>query len=967
MPDSVLGADAAPTDALPPDPQRGPLVAWLLTEDPAHDDSLLAAWIIAGLLRRERVLCLSDGVSGEELRALLRERRLDPRPYQREGLLVAGSAAQEIFEGGRVDPQGVADLLQSEAQVAKTVGHRGLRVWVDTRGLVSLLSDARAVLKLLRVLDAQCEASACGRVLLGYAPSGLPAATLTAVLHGHRQLLVQGEPLPNGAYVAPERQLSEVGPSLVLSERLRSLREAPKEAPRGAEELGYRNLIAGLPVAVVYLGARGTVRYASPDVERFLGATPQRLVGHHALELLAPEDRKRGSKALSALMASSTRRGPEVYNLVRADGQRHQAELHASSTVDGQGTLQGITLVLGDVSPARHLATELQRKNRFQQILLDAIPKPIFFKDARGLYLGCNTSFERLIGKTREQLVGRSVFELAPEELARVYYARDAELFAKPGVQRYESTVVDGQGRSRDVIFHKATFADERGGVGGLIGTIIDATELRGVERALRESEARLQAANDALERQVDARAAELQVVHRLAGELGFVRAPADLAWLVLEELQRVVPHDLVGLLLQERGGVPRVYLRAHRHVDPGLVHQVEQELTAAAKNEPRPRFRTQATPSQELRTFTPPGGDATLPVAAFGSEVRVPLQLREGSATFGMLYVARGGAEGIDANQRRLLRIVAHQAAEALARIHTLLDQEQRRLESIVRHLPCGVLLLDGERRIRFLNPRATQYLPLLTREREGDVLTRLGPLLAESLVPDGREVEVEVEPVGARARTFALSLVAIAGSTDAGQAQTVVMIRDETERAAQRRSVPPPAASVGPSDTGELAVVPTGRAESPLDLLLQGRSGVREGDESNTARLVMAQLRGWETLLLVSQRAAPRGALARTLRELGYKVIGVPDEARARAVGEDHRGPLHLLVVDLDLPPAGGLALTEALSQVRPALKALYVVQRDARGGGAVLPRGAAALVAPFAQATLARKVREVLDGRA
>src|SRR6516165_4224422 len=56
------------------------------------------------------------------------------------------------------------------------------------------------------------------------------------------------------------------------------------------------------------------------------------------------------------------------------------------------------------------------------QNLVDAIPIPIFYKDLQGRYLGCNLAFEEVLGKSREEIVGRTVYEVAPSDLAAVYH-----------------------------------------------------------------------------------------------------------------------------------------------------------------------------------------------------------------------------------------------------------------------------------------------------------------------------------------------------------------------------------------------------------------------------------------------------------------------------------------------------------------------------------------------------------------
>ncbi len=55
------------------------------------------------------------------------------------------------------------------------------------------------------------------------------------------------------------------------------------------------------------------------------------------------------------------------------------------------------------------------------------------------------------------------------------------------GEQRYESQVKNTQGATRDVIFNKAVFTDSRGAIGGLIGAILDITDRKRAEEALRE------------------------------------------------------------------------------------------------------------------------------------------------------------------------------------------------------------------------------------------------------------------------------------------------------------------------------------------------------------------------------------------------------------------------------------------------------------------------------------------------
>jgi diguanylate cyclase (GGDEF)-like protein/PAS domain S-box-containing protein len=126
---------------------------------------------------------------------------------------------------------------------------------------------------------------------------------------------------------------------------------------------------------------------------------------------------------------------------------------------------------------------------------MEAIPIPIFYKNKQGRYLGFNHAYEVFMGRSRSELIGKSVYEIAPKELADIYHAQDLALMAQRGVQVYESRVKDGAGTLHDVMFSKACFTDHAGEVCGLIGCLLDITEQKQSERALALSEQRL---NDA-------------------------------------------------------------------------------------------------------------------------------------------------------------------------------------------------------------------------------------------------------------------------------------------------------------------------------------------------------------------------------------------------------------------------------------------------------------------------------------
>ena len=134
----------------------------------------------------------------------------------------------------------------------------------------------------------------------------------------------------------------------------------------------------------------------------------------------------------------------------------------------------------------------MSAQNSFLQNLINAIPNPIFYKDNDGVYRGCNKAFEEYVGLPREGIVGKTVFEVHPKDVAETYFRMDTELFAHPGTQAYETLVQHSSGARRNIIISKATFDDSGGVPAGLIGVMVDITDRKYAEERLRESETQL-------------------------------------------------------------------------------------------------------------------------------------------------------------------------------------------------------------------------------------------------------------------------------------------------------------------------------------------------------------------------------------------------------------------------------------------------------------------------------------------
>lgn len=125
--------------------------------------------------------------------------------------------------------------------------------------------------------------------------------------------------------------------------------------------------------------------------------------------------------------------------------------------------------------------------------MTETMPSPIFYKNKDGVYLGCNTAFENYLGLTKDQIIGKNVYEIYPKDLADKYQEKDQALLDKTGAQTYETLLSYADGSHREVIINKATFSNADGTLGGLVGVFQDISDIRHAEKKLREQQTRLQ------------------------------------------------------------------------------------------------------------------------------------------------------------------------------------------------------------------------------------------------------------------------------------------------------------------------------------------------------------------------------------------------------------------------------------------------------------------------------------------
>jgi len=217
------------------------------------------------------------------------------------------------------------------------------------------------------------------------------------------------------------------------------------------------------------------------------------------------------------------------------------------------------------------LATE----RAFLRSLLKTIPDLVWIKDPDGVYLACNTAFEQLYGTTEAQLLGKTDFDFAPEELARFFQQKDREAIAADEPRMNEEWVTfasDGQARLLETL--KTPMRAEDGRIIGVLGIARDITHLRSAQDALAERgeihNAILEQAPDAMGL-IDADGRFIEFNTAAHEMLGYTRE-AYRQLTVADIDPQINPAALASLLEQVRAQGDLVFETRHQHRDGHLL-----------------------------------------------------------------------------------------------------------------------------------------------------------------------------------------------------------------------------------------------------------------------------------------------------------------------------------------------------------------------------------------------------------
>lgn len=168
---------------------------------------------------------------------------------------------------------------------------------------------------------------------------------------------------------------------------------------------------------------------------------------------------------------------------------------------------------------------ELEKSYHFIQQLIDATGDLIFYKNVEGRYLGCNAAFCHFAALSREEIIGKTDFEIFEANMAKGFTLNDKMVLEEKRAHSNEEWIQYKDGSRFLVEVSKAPFFGLRGEIGGIIGISRDITYRRlAEERLLVAKEEAVKGRKDNSEESLSAFRALSRMVSRSAEYLSLLK-----------------------------------------------------------------------------------------------------------------------------------------------------------------------------------------------------------------------------------------------------------------------------------------------------------------------------------------------------------------------------------------------------------------------------------------------------------
>ncbi|MBW4496058.1 MAG: PAS domain S-box protein [Oscillatoria princeps RMCB-10] len=236
----------------------------------------------------------------------------------------------------------------------------------------------------------------------------------------------------------------EITAGLLMTQNITELKQA-LAALRESEEK-FRAIFEQAAVGISLLSPNGQFLSANRGFCHTVGYAPEELQALNFQEITHPEDWSANLERHKQILANQIQNVSFEKRYIRKDGSPVWVSASIAAVRDVSGEAKYLIAVVQDISERKQAQEALRSSQQQLNAILENAPAVIYMKDTEGRFLLINRQFETLFHVSREEIQGKDICEIFPQEIAEKFRATDLAVLAASAPAQWEEVAPHDDG-----------------------------------------------------------------------------------------------------------------------------------------------------------------------------------------------------------------------------------------------------------------------------------------------------------------------------------------------------------------------------------------------------------------------------------------------------------------------------------------------------------------------------------------